>query len=96
MGVLHFVGADVEVQTKAGLCKKKRMISVADESGLYVQVCTWSNAVNRFDLPAGKHVVAIKGARVVNNYGKQLNLGDDAYFAIDPPLPRVAELLSWY
>ena len=61
------------------------MISIADDSGLYVQVCTWSGAVNRFDLEPGKHTVAIKGARVVNNYGKQLNLGDEAYFQIDPP-----------
>ena len=44
----------------------------------------------------GKHVVAIKGARVVNNYGKQLNIGDDAYFVIDPETPRAKELLKWY
>ena len=60
-------------------------------------MCTWSSAVPRFNLEPGKHTVAVKGARVVNNYGKQLNLGDDAFFEIDPPkLKRHTEILSWY
>jgi hypothetical protein len=32
--------------------------------------------------------MAVKGCRVVNNYGKQMNLGDDAYFEIDPKNKR--------
>jgi hypothetical protein len=60
-------------------------------------MCTWSSAVPRFNLEPGKHTVAVKGARVVNNYGKQLNLGDDAFFEIDPPkLKRHTEILNWY
>jgi hypothetical protein len=48
-------------------------------------------------LTPGKHVISIKGARVVNNYGKQLNLGDDAYFMIDPPnSSRAKDLLAWF
>jgi hypothetical protein len=40
--------------------------------------------------------MAVKGCRVVNNYGKQMNLGDDAFFEIDPKIKRAYELLDWY
>ena len=36
IGVIHYVGAEAEVNTKQGLCKKKRMISITDECGLFV------------------------------------------------------------
>ena len=41
--------------------------------------------------------MAIKGARMVNNIGKQLNLGEDAYFTFDTTdIPRAQELREWY
>jgi hypothetical protein len=41
IGVILYVANDQEVNTKAGLQKRKRMISICDESGLYIQVCSW-------------------------------------------------------
>ncbi|TNV82843.1 hypothetical protein FGO68_gene14201 [Halteria grandinella] len=96
VGVILYVSNDQEINTKAGIQKRKRMISICDETGLYIQVCSWQSACDRLNLEPGKHVIAIKGARVVNNYGKQLNLGDDAYFTIDPPMARTRELLQWF
>ena len=72
------------------------MISLADDSGMFIQVCTWAGTASRLDLQPGRHVMAVKGCRVVNNYGKQMNLGDDAYFEIDPKTKRAQELMEWY
>ena len=43
IGILHYVGPIIEVQTKQGVAKEKRMISVADESGCSIQVCCWAD-----------------------------------------------------
>ena len=38
------------MQTKTGLFKKKRMISIADDSGMFIQICTWAGTASRLDL----------------------------------------------
>ncbi len=36
IGVVHYIGMEQDIQTKTGIYKKKRMISIADDSGLWI------------------------------------------------------------
>eukprot|EP00347_Sterkiella_histriomuscorum_P003463 403364199 len=99
IGILHQIGPLQEVQTKAGHNKEKRMLTLADESEMIIQLCLWGDMAHRFDMmdeTCSNHVIAIKGGKVVDYAGKQLNIHEDAYIMLDIPHPRTEQLRAWY
>eukprot|EP00347_Sterkiella_histriomuscorum_P004608 403359819 len=86
----------IELQTKAGQNKVKRLITIADDSYMSVNVCFWTESASKFDLLEGNHVVALRGVRVVDFQGKQLNFGDDAQMIKDFDHPRTYQLKKWF
>ena len=66
IGVVISVGSLADVTLKNGSVKQKRMIKVADESGMTVDVCVWAPPAHDYDnMPSKNPVVAYKAARVV-------------------------------
>lgn len=56
--------------------KDKRSLQLADESGMSVQLTLWGSVARMGGLQEGR-VLAIKGARVTDYGGKNLNADDD-------------------
>lgn len=53
--------------------------------------------MHRFENVKDEHpIIAIKGARVVDFVGKQLNFGEDAQLIFDIEHPRAIEIKQWY
>ena len=64
--------------------KDRRNVSIADESGLSIQVSLWG-ANARTDGYVEGQVLALRGARVSDYSGKSLNSGDEhSQMFIDP------------
>ena len=67
-----------EVQTKAGLNKVKRIVTVTDESEMTVQLCLWEEMVHRFDkMEEPNSVVVIQGAKIIDYSGRQINVNEE-------------------
>lgn len=76
--------------------KERRQISIADESGLAIQVTLWGGNATKLDYREGE-VLAIRGAKVSDYGGKTLNSGNEhsqIYLNIDDK--RTRELLQWH
>jgi replication factor A1 len=82
-------------QTRAA--KDKRTLTIADESGLKIQLTLWGKNATRLPFDEGR-VIAIKGAKVSEYGGKSLNAGDEhSQLFLDPPGDkRCDELRKWY
>lgn len=75
IGVIQSVGQVSSFQPKfGGGPKDRRQISIADESGLAIQVTLWGGNATKLDFREGE-VLAIRGAKVSDYGGKTLNSG---------------------
>ncbi|CDW72882.1 replication protein a 70 kda dna-binding [Stylonychia lemnae] len=99
IAVIHQVSQGVDIQTKSGLQKTKKMITIADESKLSVQICIWSDnqrVYNMITEDSVGQIITIKGAKVVDFNYKQLTLNEEAIAILDIDHPRADQLNEWY
>lgn len=67
IGVLTSTGCCIDVQVRSGEVKAKRVITVADDSGLTIECCVWATVAHSFDDVEGNDpIIAMKGCRVVD------------------------------
>ena len=73
VGIVHTVDPVGSCQLRSGQVKDKRMISICDESGFFIQACFWAEQAHAFDNLSDHPVVACKNIRVVEYGGRSLN-----------------------
>ena len=86
IGVLVSTGACIDVQVRSGEIKAKRVITVADDSGMSIECCVWATVAHSFDnIEEEDPIIAFKGCRVVDFQGWQLTMDHEATYELNPP-----------
>ena len=97
IGILTSTGTSVDVQVRSGEIKAKRVITIADDSGMSIECCVWASVAHSFDdIEVETPVIAFKGCRVVDFQGWQLTMDHEATYELNPDLPRTKELRDWF
>ncbi|CDW80181.1 replication protein a 70 kda dna-binding subunit-like [Stylonychia lemnae] len=98
IGVLINSGQITEVTTKNGQIKEKRLITIADDTNLAIQVCFWAEMVHKFDDISGNPVIALKSVRVVDFVGNQLQSGFiknlNKYSPKESPIKQISDQIK--
>lgn len=97
VGVLVSVGACVDIQTRSGEIKTKRVITIADDSGLTIECCVWAKVAHSFDgIEEADPVIALKGCRITDFQGISLQMDQEATYELNPDIPAAKELRAWF
>ncbi|CAI2384252.1 unnamed protein product [Moneuplotes crassus] len=97
IGVVHHVTPIVTINTKNGERKEKRTISMADDSGMSINLSIWGDQTTMIDFEQNPHpVIAIKGVKISLYGGKSLNLIRESTVSIDPQIKETERLKEWY
>lgn len=96
IGVVVKVEEMATIMLRSGVAKDKRMVHIADESGMTIQACFWSDMAHSLDNICDNPVIAIKNIRVVEFHGRSLNQHEDTFMQLKPEIPRARELKTWF
>ncbi len=96
IGVITDSGTTSMIMTKAGDERKKRSVTIIDETGISISITFWGNLADLPDIEAGR-IIACRGVRISDFGGKTLNGGEEhCQVFIDPNSQRRIDLVRWY
>ena len=97
IGVLTNIGEITEFTSKAGRPTSRRNVTLADYTGVAVELTLWGEKGNAIDFSSALHgVLAAKGVRVSDFNGKSLSSGFSTILQLNPALRETADLQAWY
>jgi len=73
----------------------KRELTLVDNTGYSVRLTIWGNTATTFDVQV-ESVVAFKGVKVSDYYGRSLSLLSSGSMTIDPDIDEAHKLKGWY
>ena len=97
IGIVHHITPVVTINTKSGIKKEKRTISMADQTGMSINLTMWGDQTTMIDFNDNAHpVIAFKGVKISSYGGKSLNLLEESTVVINPSIAQAAQLKEWY
>ncbi|CAI2364434.1 unnamed protein product [Moneuplotes crassus] len=98
IGIIHRLNCIQRITTRNGDCKDKRQVTLADDSGLFIQSTFWGNHPKLEEVDVNEDtVIGIKGAKIHEfNEQKSLTIGDNSSIVLNPKAKRTQELKDWY
>ena len=79
IGIVVKIEEMTQITLRSGVPKEKRMVHIADESGMTIQACFWADMARSLDDINDNPVIAIKNIRVVEFHGRSLNQHEDTF-----------------